>query len=153
MNGAPPQAQTQPTEKVGVIRGLRGLMVEVEILGARPEEKELLAVEGYPQIFLEVSFFKANAAVCVNLTNSQELRCGQTIRRSGRKVTVPVGPFYRFDPSRNQETGGVGLGLAIVKACIESCQGRVRCRNRRPAGLEVEIELAEAPSADFVKEA
>ena len=62
-------------------------------------------------------------------------------------------PFYRFDPSRNQETGGVGLGLAIVKACIESCQGRVRCRNRRPAGLEVEIELAEAPSADFVKEA
>jgi two-component system sensor histidine kinase CpxA len=53
-------------------------------------------------------------------------------------------PFYRLDPSRNHETGGVGLGLAIVKACIESCRGTVRCRNRKPSGLEVEIELTEA---------
>jgi two-component system sensor histidine kinase CpxA len=55
-------------------------------------------------------------------------------------------PFYRLDPSRNHETGGVGLGLAIVKACIESCRGVVRCRNCRPSGLEVEIELAEVVS-------
>jgi len=98
MNSTQPQArpqaqpQVQPAEKVGVIRGLRGLMVEVEILGSKPEEKELLTVEGYPKVFLEVDFFKADAAVCVNLTNSQELRCGQTIHRSHRKVTVPVGP-------------------------------------------------------------
>jgi two-component system sensor histidine kinase CpxA len=52
-------------------------------------------------------------------------------------------PFYRLDPSRNHQTGGVGLGLAIVKACIESCRGTVRCRNRQPSGLEVEIELTE----------
>lgn len=77
---------------VGVIQSLRGLMVEVEILGERPEEKELLIVEEYPEVFLEVSFFKPGAAVCVNLTNSQVLRCGQKIRRSGVKVSVPVGP-------------------------------------------------------------
>ena len=53
-------------------------------------------------------------------------------------------PFYRVDPSRNQQTGGVGLGLAIVMSCIESCHGAVRCRNRQPSGLEVEIELTEA---------
>jgi two-component system sensor histidine kinase CpxA len=53
-------------------------------------------------------------------------------------------PFYRLDPARNQQTGGVGLGLAIVKACVESCSGTVRCRNRKPSGLEIEIELAEA---------
>ena len=53
-------------------------------------------------------------------------------------------PFYRLDPSRNHETGGVGMGLAIVKACVESCRGAVHCRNRRPSGLEVEIELTEA---------
>ena len=53
-------------------------------------------------------------------------------------------PFYRLDPSRNPETGGVGLGLAVVKACIEACQGSVRCRNRRPSGLEVEITLQAA---------
>ncbi len=81
-----------PAKKVGTIRSLRGLMVEVEITNQRPEEKELLIVEGYPEIFLEVSFFKADAAICINLTNSQMLRCGQNISRSNTKVTVPVGP-------------------------------------------------------------
>ena len=52
-------------------------------------------------------------------------------------------PFYRLDASRNPETGGVGLGLAIVKSCIEACHGTVRCRNRHPSGLEVEMELTE----------
>jgi F-type H+/Na+-transporting ATPase subunit beta len=82
MNGQP----------VGIIHGLRGLMVEVQILGEWPEEKELLAVEGHPEIFLEVSFFQPGAAVCVNLTNSQALRCGQKVSRTKTKVTVPVGP-------------------------------------------------------------
>jgi F-type H+-transporting ATPase subunit beta len=79
-------------EKVGVIQSLRGIMVEVQILDVRPEAKELLIVEGYPEVFLEVSFFKASTAVCVNLTNSQVLRCGQKVTRSETKVTVPVGP-------------------------------------------------------------
>ena len=50
-------------------------------------------------------------------------------------------PFYRTEPSRNRETGGVGLGLAIVKTCVESCQGTVSCRNREPSGLEVTIRM------------
>jgi hypothetical protein len=49
----------QPGEYVGVIQSLRGLMVEVEILGEQPDAKELLTVEGYPEIFVEVSYFKA----------------------------------------------------------------------------------------------
>lgn len=77
--------------KVGVIQSLRGLMVEVQILGERPDVKELLIVEGHPEVFLEVSFFKPNTAVCLNLTNSQVLCCGQKITRSKTKVTVPVG--------------------------------------------------------------
>lgn len=55
-----------------------------------------------------------------------------------------LAPFYRPEPSRGRETGGVGLGLAIVKTCIESCKGTVSCRNRRPSGLEVEIRLRAA---------
>lgn len=81
--------------KVGVIRSLRGLMVEVEISGERPEEKELLVVDEYPEVFLEVNFFKADRAVCVNLANSQELRCGQSVSRGKAKVSVPVGPETR----------------------------------------------------------
>jgi two-component system sensor histidine kinase CpxA len=50
-------------------------------------------------------------------------------------------PFYRLENSRNRSSGGVGLGLAIVRNCVEACKGTVRCRNRVPSGLEVEIRL------------
>jgi two-component system sensor histidine kinase CpxA len=50
-------------------------------------------------------------------------------------------PFYRPASARERETGGVGLGLAIVRNSMESCQGSVRCRNRAPSGLEVELRL------------
>ncbi len=80
------------SEKVGIIQSMRGLMVEVQILDSRPDEKELLTVENHPEVFLEVSFFRANTVVCINLTNSQVLRCGQKISRSHTKVSVPVGP-------------------------------------------------------------
>jgi F-type H+-transporting ATPase subunit beta len=83
---------TIKNNRVGTIKSLRGLMVEVELIGERPEVKELLIVEKYPDVFLEVSFFTANAAICVNLANSQILRCGQNISRSNKKVSVPVGP-------------------------------------------------------------
>jgi F-type H+-transporting ATPase subunit beta len=77
---------------VGVISSLRGLLVEVHIDGEQPEVKELLVVEGAEEVFLEVSYFKAETAICINLTNSQVLRCGQKVSRSNTKVTVPVGP-------------------------------------------------------------
>ncbi|HMM62096.1 MAG TPA: F0F1 ATP synthase subunit beta [Candidatus Saccharibacteria bacterium] len=86
-----PTAAKFANEHVGVISSLRGLMVEVEILDAKPSEKELLIVEGHPDVFLEVSFFRDGVVVCVNLTNDQNLRCGMKISRSHTKVTVPVG--------------------------------------------------------------
>jgi len=76
---------------VGLVVSLKGLTVEVEVTGERPFEKELLLIDGYPEVFLEVNFFRAGRAVCVNLTNSQVLRCGQTARRSKKKVSIPVG--------------------------------------------------------------
>jgi two-component system sensor histidine kinase CpxA len=50
-------------------------------------------------------------------------------------------PFFRLEPSRNRQSGGVGLGLAIVKTCIESCGGTFRASNRTPRGLKVELRL------------
>jgi len=78
--------------EVGVIKSLRGLMVEIQITGERPDVKELLIVENHPEVFLQVSLFKTDTAVCINLTNSQVLCCGQKVSRSNTKVTVPVGP-------------------------------------------------------------
>jgi len=90
-----PNAKVNPYaayERVGIIQALRGLVVEVKILEASPEEKELLLVENSQNVFLEVSFFQNGAAVCVNLTNNQILSCGQNVYRSKTKVTAPVGP-------------------------------------------------------------
>lgn len=55
-------------------------------------------------------------------------------------------PFYRPDAERTPETGGAGLGLAIVKSCVEACGGKVYCRNRKPTGLEVVIEMVSPPN-------
>jgi len=79
-------------EYVGVITSLRGLTVEVRVLGAKPDIKELLTVEGYPEVFLEVNFFRGDRAVCLNLNNNPVVRCGQKISRTHQKVSVPVGP-------------------------------------------------------------
>ncbi len=79
-------------DKVGIIKSLKGLMVEVQLTGERPDEKELLIVEDHPEIFLEVNSFKKDSIVCVNLTNNQLLQCGQIVFRSYKKVSIPVGP-------------------------------------------------------------
>jgi len=88
---APPAPQATGAY-IGVIKSLRGLTVEVQIIGEKPETKELLSIEGHPDIFVEVSFFRANVAVCLNLNNGQGLGCGQRAFRTNQKVTVPVGP-------------------------------------------------------------
>jgi two-component system, OmpR family, sensor histidine kinase CpxA len=53
-------------------------------------------------------------------------------------------PFFRGEPSRSRETGGIGLGLAIVKTCVEACQGTVTARNCAPLGLQVEMVFSAA---------
>ncbi len=53
-------------------------------------------------------------------------------------------PFYRPEPSRSRELGGVGLGLAIVRTCVDACGGSVTARNRVPKGFEVVIWLKRA---------
>ena len=76
---------------VGVIASLRGLTVEVQLTGERPEAKELLSVEGHPEVFLEVNFFRGDKAVCLNLNNDSIVQCGQKVSRTHQKVSVPVG--------------------------------------------------------------
>jgi signal transduction histidine kinase len=44
-------------------------------------------------------------------------------------------PFYRLDPSRSRETGGIGLGLAIALSIIETHGGELTLANRSEGGL------------------
>lgn len=84
--------ELKDSKYVGRISALKGLMVEIEIEHARPEARELLEVEGCDNVFLEINYFTDDGAVCTNINNSNELRCGQKVSRSETKVTVPVGP-------------------------------------------------------------
>ncbi len=68
--------------------------------------------------------------------------CGPGVPES--EIEEIFKPLYRPEFARQRETGGAGLGLAIVKSCIEACGGMVRCRNRLPHGLQVEIRLPAA---------
>lgn len=52
-----------------------------------------------------------------------------------------AGAFYRSEPSRNRETGGVGLGLAISKAIADAHQGSLAFDNRDEGGLTATITL------------
>lgn len=50
-------------------------------------------------------------------------------------------PFYRVDPSRNKNTGGVGLGMTIARDTILSHGGDIKLETSPMKGLRVLITL------------
>ncbi len=50
-------------------------------------------------------------------------------------------PFYRGEPSRNRETGGIGLGLAVVRSLARAHGGDVTLHNRTSGGLRACVRL------------
>lgn len=50
-------------------------------------------------------------------------------------------PFYRGEPSRNRETGGIGLGLAVVRSVARAHGGDVTLHNRPGGGLTARVSL------------
>jgi signal transduction histidine kinase len=50
-------------------------------------------------------------------------------------------PFYRLEPSRNQDTGGVGLGLSVARTIAREHGGDIVLANRRGGGLCARMEL------------
>lgn len=60
--------------------------------------------------------------------------------------------FYRADPSRARQSGGMGLGLAIVKAIVQSHGGKVSGDNRPQGGAIFTVRLPAAPDEDVEQE-
>lgn len=50
-------------------------------------------------------------------------------------------PFYRVDPSRNPETGGVGLGLTIARDVVRGNGGDIELSDSPGGGLRARIKL------------
>jgi signal transduction histidine kinase len=74
---------------------------------------------------------------------------GPGIPRSERERVFE--PFYRLEPSRNLDTGGVGLGLSVTRSIILEQGGEISLCDRKGGGLLVRLELpgaADAKSSD-----
>jgi two-component system sensor histidine kinase CpxA len=116
-----------------------------------PEELEAIAHPDY--VFRSLANLVRNAVRYagdsgpINITavsEGEEIRINVTDQGPGlpeSELEHIFKPFYRPELARQRETGGTGLGLAIVQSCIQACGGSVRCRNRSPHGLDVEIRL------------
>jgi signal transduction histidine kinase len=50
-------------------------------------------------------------------------------------------PFFRGEPSRNRETGGIGLGLAVVRSVARAHGGDAELVNRPEGGLTARVRL------------
>ena len=56
-------------------------------------------------------------------------------------------PFYRTEPSRNRDTGGIGLGLAVARSVARAHGGDVTLRSTA-SGLVAEVRLPLAPTPE-----
>jgi signal transduction histidine kinase len=50
-------------------------------------------------------------------------------------------PFYRREPSRSRQTGGIGLGLAVVRSVARAHGGDAVLINRQGGGLTARVQL------------
>jgi signal transduction histidine kinase len=50
-------------------------------------------------------------------------------------------PFFRREPSRSRQTGGIGLGLAVVRSIARGHGGDVALTNRMGGGLTARVQL------------
>jgi F-type H+/Na+-transporting ATPase subunit beta len=75
----------------GQIISIRGLVVEVALLGDRPLVRELLAIENEDALLEVHSFPTQNSAYCLNLTNDPTIRRGAKVVRTEQSITVPLG--------------------------------------------------------------
>jgi F-type H+-transporting ATPase subunit beta len=78
----------------GHIVALRGLIVEVAFKGEeRPALRELMCVEGHPELLMEVnSYTERKDAICISFVSSPLVSRGAKVVATGTTISVPTGP-------------------------------------------------------------
>jgi len=77
----------------GKIVSIRGLIVEVSFTGeGRPPLREVMQVEGHPEIILEVqSYNERRDAICISFVANSLVRRGATVVSTGSTISVATG--------------------------------------------------------------
>jgi signal transduction histidine kinase len=58
-----------------------------------------------------------------------------------RELNRVFDPFYRREPSRSRQTGGIGLGLSVARSIARAHGGDVALANRPSGGLTAKVTL------------
>ena len=77
----------------GHIVSIRGLILEVAFHGeGRPALREILTIEGHPEILLEIQSFNDNRdAICISYMSSSLVCRGAKVISTGTTISVPTG--------------------------------------------------------------
>ncbi|HVQ43969.1 MAG TPA: F0F1 ATP synthase subunit beta [Candidatus Saccharimonadia bacterium] len=84
---------TTTAAHTGRIVSIRGLIVEVAFQGeGRPNLREILTIEGHPEILLEIqSFNEHRDAICITYMTSSLVARGAAVVSTGTTISVPTG--------------------------------------------------------------
>ncbi len=77
---------------IGRVRSIHDLVVWVELQDEYPDVKELLTLQDFQHVLLQVEYFtEEGMAVCINLRSSKEIKKGLAVERLHQTLSVPVG--------------------------------------------------------------
>jgi signal transduction histidine kinase len=149
---------TEPVAALDLAELLRTVLDEAA--DARPEMADCLSYEGPAHLTVRARPLSLKRAFS-NLVSNALAYGGSALVRlvptDGAMVTILVEdggpgikpeelervfePFYRGEPSRNRETGGVGLGLPITRNIMRAHGGDVVLANRPMGGVRATATL------------
>lgn len=77
---------------IGRVRAIQDIIVWVELNDTYPDIKELLTLQDFSHVLLQVEYFTRDGmAVCINLRSSKEIKKGLAVERLQHPLHVPVG--------------------------------------------------------------
>jgi F-type H+-transporting ATPase subunit beta len=132
-------------QRYGIITGINSLMVEIMWIGVPPVARELLQLEGEPEVMFEVrSFNHQSRAVCINLSGNNQVVRGARVTASGRTISVPVGPqtLGRFFNALGEPIDNLGSLVGVERRSIYSAKPPQQLATpHKPEVLETGIKV------------
>ncbi len=138
---------------IGQITTIRGLVCEVEVVGTRPEPKELLVLADHPDVLLEVATYpNPYTARCINLSGSAEVRRGAAVQPANGTISVPEGSgvLGRILNAYGEPIDGAGPIQATKRRSIYQVAATEGVGGTKPELLETGIKVIDF-FAPFVK--